>query len=125
LNLSADEVSTIRQCLKIVGSTHYVILACKEYSEKTKIVDISFQDAINEYLKEKTLLRRDENYHRAIRNILNRADEVNEWKESDCHEWALSLVGKFAPVTIKNHIKGLNAFCIWCINKKYLRANPF
>ena len=60
---------------------------------------------------------------------MNRAgkdlQELNEWKESDCHEWALLLAGKFVPITIKNHVKGLNAFCIWCINKKHLRDNSF
>lgn len=129
LDLSTDEASTIRQCLKIVSNTHDVILACKEYAEKINIIDISLKNAIDEYLKEKKQLGRDENYHRAIRNILNHATEdlpeLNEWKEKNCHKWGLTLTSQFAPITVKNHIKGLNAFCNWCVAKKYIHDNPF
>lgn len=130
LDLTADEASTIRQCLQIVDNTHDVILACKEYAKKTKLVDISPQEAIDEYLKEKELLGRDDNYIRAIKNILKRGWIAlpvlfNDWKEPICHKWILGLNTEFQPVTIRTHAKTFYGFCNWCLAKKYIHDNPF
>jgi integrase len=130
LDLNADEAATIRQCINMVGNTHDVILACKEFTEKNKIVDISPQAAIEEYLKEKELLGRDDNYIRAIKNILKRGRLelpvlFDDWKEIACHKWILGLNKDFEPVTIRTHAKTFNGFCNWCMNKKYMHGNPF
>ncbi|MCK4982454.1 MAG: hypothetical protein KAS17_05995 [Victivallaceae bacterium] len=126
LSLSSEEAATIKQALEIVSNTHDVILACKEYAEKTKRVDISPQGAIDEYLKEKAMLGRDDNYIRAIKNILKRGWNAlpvlfDDWKEPVCHKWILELnQDGFAAVTIRTHAKTFNGFCNWCMAKKYI-----
>lgn len=96
LSLTTEEAATIKQAVDIVGNTHEVIIACKEYAERTKLISIDPQEAIEEYLKEKRLLGRDDNYIRAIANILKRGryalpKSFNGWIKPVCHTWILGL----------------------------------
>lgn len=133
LSMTADEAAIMRKCVDMVGSPESVLIACKEYAGKTQLIPCKPEKAVTEYLHEKAALGRDINYHRAIRKILNRLTSrfpavFENWTPEVAREWAIELGSKpssYAPVTIKNHIKGSSAFCEWAIDRRYLAINPF
>lgn len=69
LEISANDAVIMRSCVEMLGDDESVLLACREYAGKTKLVECAVEKAIKMYLDEKRKLGRDENYHWAMRRF--------------------------------------------------------
>lgn len=129
LKVSTLEAQIIRTCVDLVGSPERVLALCEAEVNRKAVLEIQLTDAIKEYLDEKYNLGRDENYYRAIRNILNRLSTtypgrvVSDLSAEDARRWILSL--NYAPITLKNHATAGKAFMNWSIRRGYARENIF
>ena len=130
LELSAAEAVVMRRCVDMLGNAEKVLSACQELRERENIIEIDGAAAAKQYLDEKSKLGRDDNYYRAIRNILGKliarfSGNTVGWKDVDARKWGFELSDLYKPVTVKNHIKSSSAFCNWCVERKYMRYNIF
>lgn len=129
LRISNLEAQVMRRCLELVGNPETVLVACEAFSGQRAIQKISSRDAVKEYLDEKMNIGRDENYYRAIRNMLDRflaafpGSLVLSLTAQDARSWVAGL--NYAPVTIKNHRTTLKCFFNWCVQRGYARENIF
>ena len=129
LQVTALEAQVIRKCVDLLGSPERVLALCEAEADKKAVQEIKLTVAIQEYLDEKYNIGRDENYHRAIRNILNRftaaypGRRLSALSEADARKWILSL--NYAPVTIKNHAKAAASFMNWAVRRGYAAENIF
>ena len=130
LQLSSTEAGTMKACLDILGDPSAVLLACREYAGKEKVIEITPGEAIKAYQQEKRDMGRDENYQRAKRAHLERLetfmpDRLGGWVTEDARRWVMLLTAEFSPVTVKNHVRTAITFCRWCLERQYLSAEPF
>ena len=129
LKVSTLEAQVIRKCVDLVGSPEKVLALCEHEVNRAAVLEIELSDAIKEYLDEKYNLGRDENYHRAIKNILQRfsaaypGQSMPALSAEDARQWILSL--NYAPITIKNHVTAGKALMNWAIKRGYARENIF
>jgi site-specific recombinase XerD len=114
----------------MVGSEEALLQACRDYADRHSVAAVEPRTAVQEFLDEKHAMGRDENYHRAARNILDRLvawmpERVSTWTPAMARDWTLSLAQSFAPVTVNNHIRMAKTFGYWCTSRNYIRENPF
>lgn len=130
LELSAADAAIFKQCVELLGSGGEVLKVCEAKVKKTQLQEYPVKDAIEDYLQEKRDLGRDDNYIRAMRNILRRLSSqfpgnFREWNEDLAREWLFSIAGSFAPVTVRSHQKVGVTFCWWAVDRNYLAENVF
>lgn len=129
LEISTMEAQIMRTCIDLLGSPQRVLAVCEAEAGKAATLDISLDQAVKEYLGEKLNLGRDDNYIRAMKNILGRfntacpVDSLSDLKLDQVKAWIFSL--GYAPITIKNYVKNCSAFMEWCIRHGYARENVF
>jgi len=129
LRISNLEAHIMRKCIELVGSPEKVLALCEAEVGRLSVMEILLADAVQEYLDEKYNIGRDENYHRAITNVLKRFSAafpkraVSEVAPEDTRKWVVSL--NFAPVSIRNHKKVCSSFFNWCVRRGYARENIF
>ncbi len=129
LDVSTLEAQIMRTCIDLLGSPQRVLAVCEAEADRISTKDISLNDAVKEYLDEKLNLGRDDNYLRAVRNILNRfktacpAPSLTSLELNQVKEWIFSL--GYKPVTVRNYIKNCSAFMQWCVRHGYARENIF
>ncbi len=129
LEISTMEAQIMRTCIELLGSPQRVLAVCEAEADKAATLDISLEQAVKEYLDEKLNLGRDDNYLRAMKNILEQfqtacpVDSLTDLQLDRVKAWVFSLGHK--PVTIKNYIKNCSFFMEWCVRHGYARENVF
>lgn len=128
LDISTVEAQIMRTCIELLGSPQRVLAICEAESHKADTLDIDIAAAVKQYCEEKYNLGRNDNYCRALKNILDRfssffSGRISDLTMADAKEWIFSL--NFAPITVRNHKKTCSAFFSWCIKQGYVRKNIF
>jgi len=130
LRLTAAQAALFERCVAMVGSEDALLDACQRYAEARPPVEITAEQAVQQYLTEKRATGRDALYLSTLRTILAKLtammpDDIEQWTAERARAWSLALTDDYAESTVRGMVRTASGFGLWCVSKRYTSANWF